>query len=36
MQMSYNFFQNKECQYFPCHKVDNIEKFNCLMCFCPL
>lgn len=34
--MSYNFFQNKECEYFPCHTVKNIEKFSCLFCFCPL
>lgn len=34
--MNYKFFQNKECQYFPCHKIDNIENFNCLFCYCPL
>jgi len=33
---SYRFFQNKDCEYFPCHKIDNIEDFNCLFCFCPL
>lgn len=32
----YKFFQNKECEYFPCHKIENIEDFNCLFCFCPL
>ena len=32
----YKFFQNKECEYFPCHKVDNPEDFNCLFCYCPL
>lgn len=31
--MSYKFFTNKECEYYPCH---NIEKMNCLFCFCPL
>lgn len=31
--MSYKFFQNKECEFFPCHKA---EKINCLFCFCPL
>lgn len=40
MENSYKFFQNKDCQYFPCHKValsnNLIDKFNCLMCFCPL
>lgn len=31
--MSYNFFENKECEFYPCH---NSEKVNCLFCFCPL
>ena len=30
------FFQNKNCAYFPCHKVDSAEDFNCLFCYCPL
>ncbi len=34
--MSYKFFQNKKCPYFPCHKVEKIEDFNCLFCYCPL
>lgn len=35
--MSYQFFQNKECEFFPCHAVKDKEKnFNCLFCFCPL
>lgn len=33
---NFKFFQNKKCEYFPCHKTDNIETFNCLFCFCPL
>ena len=32
----YKFFQNRECEYFPCHKCANTESFNCLFCFCPL
>jgi len=32
----YKFFQNKECEYFPCHKCENTENFNCLFCYCPL
>ena len=32
----YRFFQNKECEYFPCHKMENTEEFNCLFCYCPL
>ena len=33
---NYKFFQNKKCEYFPCHKIKNIEDFNCLFCYCPL
>jgi len=29
----YNFFQNKTCEFFPCH---NIKTINCIFCFCPL
>lgn len=32
----YKFFQNKECEYFPCHQAQNQENFNCLFCYCPL
>ena len=32
----YAFFQNKECEYFPCHQLEDVEKFNCLFCYCPL
>jgi Zn-finger protein len=31
--MSYKFFQNKECEYFPCHKKGVT---NCVFCYCPL
>lgn len=34
--MSYKYFENKECEYFPCHKGANSDNFNCLFCFCPL
>ncbi len=34
MANSYRFYENKECQYYPCHK--GVEKFNCLFCYCPL
>ena len=30
------FLQNQECEYFPCHKINDINKFNCLFCYCPL
>jgi len=34
--MSYQFYQNKECKYFPCHRIERLEDFNCLFCYCPL
>ncbi len=34
--MSYDFFQNKDCKYYPCHKGIDKEKFNCMFCYCPL
>lgn len=33
---NYAFFQNKQCEYFPCHKKADPENFNCLFCYCPL
>lgn len=32
----YDFFQNKECEYFPCHPNADPEWFSCLFCYCPL
>ena len=32
--MSYKYYQNKKCEWFPCHDTP-VWKFNCLMCFCP-
>ena len=32
----YDFFQHKQCEYFPCHKTEQPEQFNCLFCYCPL
>ena len=32
----FRFFQNTQCEFFPCHKGIPEEKFNCLFCFCPL
>lgn len=34
--MSYKFFQNIDCEFFPCHRISDAEKFNCLFCYCPL
>lgn len=31
--MSSRYFQNKDCEYYPCH---GMEELNCLFCFCPL
>lgn len=36
MSDHYKFFQNNKCEYFPCHKVKDPSKFNCLFCYCPL
>lgn len=36
INMGYNFFQNNECEYFPCHKIDSQNRFNCMFCYCPL
>ena len=32
----YKFFQNRDCEYFPCHAGADPEKFSCLFCYCPL
>lgn len=34
--LHHQFFQNRECRYFPCHKGIDKEVFNCLFCYCPL
>lgn len=36
MEHSHRFFQNRDCEYFPCHKVSSDSDFNCLFCYCPL
>lgn len=36
MGNNYKFFQNKQCEYFPCHDVEDEDSFNCLFCYCPL
>lgn len=33
---SSRFFQNTSCEFFPCHKTENMNDFNCMFCFCPL
>ena len=32
---SYRQFANRNCEFFPCHKLDT-STFNCLFCYCPL
>ena len=32
----YSFFQNRECEFFPCHEGVEEAEFNCLFCYCPL
>ena len=34
--MPYDFFQNRDCEYFPCHQNANPNTFSCLFCYCPL
>lgn len=36
MEGSYRFFQNRDCEYFPCHIGVEEDAFNCLFCYCPL
>ena len=33
---NYDFYQNRECEYFPCHPDADPETFSCLFCYCPL
>lgn len=33
---NYDFFQNRECEFFPCHEGADPERFSCLFCYCPL
>ena len=32
----FRFFQNRQCEYFPCHPGVPEDSFNCLFCYCPL
>ena len=33
---NFKFNQHTKCEYFPCHKLKNVDDFNCLFCYCPL
>ena len=35
-ECNYSFTQHRACEFFPCHKTDDPENFNCLFCYCPL
>lgn len=35
-ECAYSFTQHTACEFFPCHKTDRPEDFNCLFCYCPL
>lgn len=34
--MANDFFQNRDCDYFPCHKDVDPNRFSCMFCYCPL
>ena len=36
MNQNYKFFNHKDGEYFPCHKTNDPDNFNCLFCYCPL
>ena len=36
MAEHFRFFQNRECEFFPCHGGVEEAAFNCLFCYCPL
>ena len=36
MEKHYQFFQNRDCEFFPCHSGAAEADFNCLFCYCPL
>lgn len=35
-QNNCQYFCNSECEYFPCHKTNSTDNFNCIFCYCPL
>ena len=36
LERHYDFFQNRACEFFPCHAGADPERFSCLFCYCPL
>ncbi len=35
-EFNHEFYQNRECEYFPCHETNDLDSFNCHYCYCPL
>ena len=33
--MSYKYFENTDCEFYPCHKTVGSGGHNCLFCYCP-
>ena len=33
---SSRFFENRACEYYPCHSLEEGRALNCLFCYCPL
>lgn len=33
---SHRYFKNDKCKYYPCHKIEEGQDFNCLFCYCPM
>lgn len=36
MENCYKYFQNSNCEHFPCHPEADSDNFNCLFCYCPM
>ena len=34
MENSSRFFENRDCEFYPCHK--GLKEINCMFCYCPL
>ena len=32
----YKSFTHEKCEFYPCHKIGEGKKLNCLFCYCPL
>ena len=33
---NYDFYQHRQCEYFPCHQGADPDSFSCMFCYCPL